>query len=59
MISMYNKLCNKQDKLFSSSKSYLHKGHGSYNEFNKTYKPFDLIKPCLFYVNIFILDPFL
>jgi hypothetical protein len=25
MTSMYNKLCNKQDELFSSSRSYLHK----------------------------------
>ncbi len=25
MTSMYNKLCNKQDGLFSSSMSYLHK----------------------------------
>jgi hypothetical protein len=30
---MYNKLCNKQDGLFSSSKSYLHKEQGSSNEF--------------------------
>jgi hypothetical protein len=25
MTSMYNKLCNKQDELFFSSRSYLHK----------------------------------
>ncbi len=37
MISMHNKLCNKQDGLFSY-KSYLHKGQGSLNEFEKTYK---------------------
>jgi hypothetical protein len=30
---MYNKLCNKQDGLFSSSMSYLHKKQGSPNEF--------------------------
>jgi hypothetical protein len=29
---MYDKLCNKQDGLFSSSKSYLHKGQGSPNK---------------------------
>jgi hypothetical protein len=38
MISMHNKLCNKQDGLFSFNKSYLHKGQGSPNEFEKTYK---------------------
>ncbi len=32
MTSMYNKLCNKQGGLFSSNRSYLHKGHGSPNE---------------------------
>jgi len=30
---MYNKLCNKQYWLFSSSRSYLDKGQGSPNEF--------------------------
>jgi hypothetical protein len=39
MIFEYHKLCNKQDKLFSSSRSYLHKGQGLPNEFWKTYKP--------------------
>jgi hypothetical protein len=43
---MYNKLCNKQDRFFSSSRSYLDKGQGLPNEFKKTYKPFDLIKFC-------------
>jgi hypothetical protein len=33
---MYNKLCNKQDGLFSSSMSYLHKKQGSPNEFKNT-----------------------
>ncbi len=33
MIFLYHKLCNKQDKLFSSSRSYLHKGQGLPNEF--------------------------
>ncbi len=37
MTSMYNKLCNKKDGLFSTSRSYLHKGEGSPNAFNKTY----------------------
>jgi hypothetical protein len=32
MTSMYNKLCNKQDGLFSFSKLYLHKGQGSPNK---------------------------
>jgi hypothetical protein len=50
---MYNKLCNKQDGLFSSSKSYFHKGQGSPNEFFKAYKPFDLIE-LLNYFNIFV-----
>jgi len=36
---MYNKLCNKQNGLFSFSGSDLHKGQGSLNEFKKTYKP--------------------
>jgi hypothetical protein len=31
--SMYNKLCNKQDWLFSSSRSYLDRGQGPPNEF--------------------------
>jgi len=30
---MYTKLCNKQDGLFSSNKSYLHKKQKSSNEF--------------------------
>jgi hypothetical protein len=33
--SMYNILCNKQDKLFSSTRLYLHKRQGSPNEFKK------------------------
>jgi hypothetical protein len=33
MTSIYNKLCDKQDGFFSFSKSYLHKGQGSPNEF--------------------------
>ncbi len=51
---MYNKLCNKQDELFSSSKSYLHKGQESLNKFKKTYKLFDIIESCLFYGKFFI-----
>ncbi len=51
--SMYNKLCNKQDGLSSSSKSYFHKGQGSPNEFFKTYKPFDFIE-LLNYLTIFV-----
>jgi len=54
MTSMYNKLYNKQDGLFSSNTSYLHKRQGSMNEFKKTYKPFDIMKSCLFYDNTFI-----
>jgi hypothetical protein len=49
-----NKLCNKQDGLFSSSKSYLHKGQGSPNKLKKTYKPFNIIKSYLIDNNIFI-----
>jgi hypothetical protein len=59
MTSMYNKLCNKQAGLFSTSMSYLHKGEGSPIEFNKNYTSFDLIKLCLFHGNIFIFYPFL
>ncbi len=52
MAFSYNKLCNKQDAFFS--RSYLHKGQRSPKcEFKKTYKPFDLIKSCLVYANIF------
>ncbi len=51
--SAYNKLCNKQDGLFSFSKSYFHKGQKSPNEFFKTYKPFDFIE-LLIYLNIFV-----
>jgi hypothetical protein len=43
-----------RDGLFSSRKSYLHKGKRSQNEFEKTFKPFNLIKSCLFYNNILI-----
>ncbi len=43
---MYNKLCNKQDQFFSSSRSDLDKEQGSPDEFKKTYKPFDLIEFC-------------
>jgi hypothetical protein len=32
MAFMYDRLCNKQDGLFSSSKSYLHQGWGSPND---------------------------
>jgi len=32
MTSLHNKLYNEQNGLFSSSKSYLHKGWGSPNE---------------------------
>jgi hypothetical protein len=39
MTFLYHKLCNKQNKLFSSSRSYLHKGQRLPNEFKKTYKP--------------------
>ncbi len=39
MTSMYNKLCNKKNGLFSSNMSYLQKGQKSSNEFFKTYKP--------------------
>jgi hypothetical protein len=51
---MCNKLCNKQNGLFSFSMSYLHKKQGSPNEFKNTYKTFDLIKSFLFYGNNFI-----
>jgi len=53
---MCNKLCNKEDEFFYSKMSYLHKGQGSPQWFKKKYKPFDLIKLCLFYDNIFIFD---
>jgi hypothetical protein len=53
MTFIYNKLCNKQDELFFR-KSYLQKGQGFSNEFLKTYKPFYLMKSCLFYNNILI-----
>jgi len=33
MTSLYNKLCNERNGLFSSSKSYLHKGWRSPKEF--------------------------
>ncbi len=39
MTYIFNKLCNKQDGLSSSSMTYLHKGQKSSNEFLKTYKP--------------------
>jgi hypothetical protein len=56
---MYNKWYNKQDGLFSFSKSYLHKGQWSPNEFKKIIKPFDLVKLCMFYGNIFMFYPML
>jgi hypothetical protein len=49
---MYNKLCNKQDGSFFFSRSYLHMGQRSPNEFLKTYKPFDMNRLCLFYGSI-------
>jgi hypothetical protein len=54
MAYMYNKLCNKQNELFSSNRSYLQKGQESPTEFRNTCKSFDLIKSCLFYDKIFI-----
>ncbi len=58
MTSLSNKLYNKQDGFFFS-RSYLHNGQGSPNEFLKTCKPFNLIKLCLFYGNIFMFYLFL
>jgi hypothetical protein len=57
MMDMNNKLHNKQDRLFSSNMSYLHKELGSQNEFKKTYKSSDFIKSCLFYGNNFKFYP--
>ncbi len=56
MASMYNKKNPIHKMIFFSNKSYLHNGQGSPNEFENMYKPFDLIKVCLFYSNIFILN---
>jgi hypothetical protein len=52
MVSMYNKLCNKQDG-FIFCRSYLQMGQRSSNEFFKTYKPFDMNRLHLFYGSIF------
>jgi len=53
MASMYNKKIQYIRWFFFSNRSYLHNGQGSPNEFENMYKPFDLIKLCLFYSNIF------
>jgi hypothetical protein len=58
MTFIYNKLWNKQDGFLNFSNSYLHKGKIWWNDLKKTYKPFDLIKLCLFYGNICIFDLF-
>jgi hypothetical protein len=51
MTSMYNKLCNKQNGLFSSNMSYLQKGQKSSNEFFKTYKPLNSSNSTCFMAN--------
>jgi hypothetical protein len=58
MTSVSNKLSNKKKDFFSFNKLSLHKGWWQPNEFKKKIKPFDLIKSCLFYGNIFIFDLF-
>jgi hypothetical protein len=59
MTSMYNKLFKKQDGLFSSSWSYLHKGQGSSNELKNIDKPFDFIKLCFFMTTFSSFDKFI
>jgi hypothetical protein len=58
MTSIYNKLCNKQDVLFSSSTSNLHKGQGSPNNLKRCTNHLISLN-CVLYEIIYIFDLFL
>jgi len=53
MTSMYNKLCNKQDGLFSSSRSYLHKGQGYHQMSLKIHTNHLISSSCVFFMTKF------
>jgi hypothetical protein len=57
MTSIYNKLCNKKMDCFLLIDRICIRDDDNQMSQKKTIKPFDLIKSCLFYGNIFIFYP--